>query len=290
MKNLKAYSILAAAILLMIGFNACSNSSSPTMVGSNSSSSVPNLMIPSVPTASSIIDATIDSPMILVTPTSDVVVVAGIFGNFGGPGHGDNGHHSGTFTPTPPSGTVSHGGGDNDGDGHGSHTFTAPPPPPPHGNDSGEHHSGTFTPTPHSGTFSNGGHQNIFAQMNLTPGEVTQINGFNQTYMDCLQGWLTQLRQSEQAIYNTFKAQYQAVQAQLKAGTIDRKTAQAQIQTINAALKAALQANPVLATATAGMKACHDAWAASVRAILTPAQQTLWDAWIAQNGTATLPH
>ena len=122
----------------------------------------------------------------------------------------------------------------------------------------------------------------IFGKLNLTKDQATQIQAFDKAYMTCLQNWMQQLFASEKTILATANTARLAILADAKAGTIDKKTAAAELIALNAKTNAALKANPFLVQYAAGIIKCRDDFFASVRGILTATQQVIWDKWDSQ--------
>ncbi len=125
----------------------------------------------------------------------------------------------------------------------------------------------------------------IFGQLNLTADQRGQIEQLRKQQMDCEKTAMEALKASERAIMESFKAQRQAIEAGVKAGTTTKEEARAQMKALEAAQKAAMEANPARATAEAARKACMDTFIAGVKGILTAEQLVTFEAWLANPST-----
>ncbi len=71
-----------------------------------------------------------------------------------------------------------------------------------------------------------------------------------------------------------------AIKEALAAGTITRDEAHTQLRDVDSRQRAAMTSSTELAAARAALKACRDTFNTSVRLLLTPEQQIIWDRFI----------
>lgn len=121
----------------------------------------------------------------------------------------------------------------------------------------------------------------IFGQLNLTVEQRAQIDILKHQQHDCEKTAMDVLKASERTIQESFKAQRQTIEAGVKAGTITKAEARAQMHALEVAQKEAMVNNPARATAQAAVTACRETFLAGVRAALTAEQLVTFEAWLA---------
>lgn len=126
----------------------------------------------------------------------------------------------------------------------------------------------------------------ILGCLELTADQKTAIATLLRDHQDCTKSVMDSLRSSEKPLVEAARAAQKAVRDQLKAGTITRDEARAQLAQIKADLKAQLESNPVREWARQALENCRQELYAQIRALLTAEQQVIWDEWVA---TGTLP-
>ncbi len=121
----------------------------------------------------------------------------------------------------------------------------------------------------------------IFKKLNLTGEQRGQIEILRQQKIACEKAAKDVLKASERAIKESFSAQRNAINVGVKAGTITRDEASTQMRALEAAQKAAMEANPARAIAQAALLACRKTFNDGVGAILTSEQKVIWDDFLA---------
>lgn len=116
----------------------------------------------------------------------------------------------------------------------------------------------------------------VIQAMKLTPEQMEQFRALLKQRNDCITEALKILRESEKAIMEQYKAQYQALYEKVKAGEITREEFRAQIRELNQQVRTAFQENPVRERVMAMIKNCDEEFNASVEGILDPAQLEIW--------------
>ncbi len=126
----------------------------------------------------------------------------------------------------------------------------------------------------------------IFHCLELTAEQKAAIAAVMNGQRDCTKSIMDSLRASEQPLVEAARTAQKAVRDQLKAGTITRAEALAQLAQIKADLQAQLESNPVREWARQALEACRQELYKQIRSLLTAEQQAIWDEWVA---TGTLP-
>lgn len=124
----------------------------------------------------------------------------------------------------------------------------------------------------------------IFKKLNLTADQMGAVDLLEKQRKACEDPIIAALKASEKTIMDAFKAERDAVKAAVQAGTMTQEAARTAIRDIENRQREALKNNPARATAEAALKACRDTFNAGVRALLTPEQQAIWDAFLANPG------
>lgn len=126
----------------------------------------------------------------------------------------------------------------------------------------------------------------VFHCLDLTDAQKQSIAEIIRAGADCPKSILDSLRASEQPLLEAARAARREVIEKVKAGELTREEGRAQLEQINADLRAALQSNPVREWAQAALAECRAAVLNQIRAVLDGTQQAMWDQWIA---TGELP-
>jgi hypothetical protein len=122
----------------------------------------------------------------------------------------------------------------------------------------------------------------LLRALKLDSTQMAAVKDLLKSHEDCMKAAMDALRASERAIVDQAKAQRDAIIAQVKAGTLDRKSAGEQLRALNQATRDALKNNPARTDAMAARKACDDAFFESLRGILTGDQAAILTDWLAK--------
>jgi hypothetical protein len=113
--------------------------------------------------------------------------------------------------------------------------------------------------------------------LKLTPEQLTQLQALHQAKHDCEKAAKEQFKATLEPIRLQEKALHDSLRAQVKAGTISRADAHAQMKAFKDANAQSMQA--AVDVMKAAVKACNDALLAGIEALLTPEQLILWNQW-----------
>jgi hypothetical protein len=113
--------------------------------------------------------------------------------------------------------------------------------------------------------------------LKLTEDQMKQVQALHQAKHDCEKAAREQFKATVEPIRLQEKALHDSLKAQVKAGTITRADAHAQIKAFKEANASAMQA--AIETMKAAVKACNDTLLAGIEALLTPEQLLLWNQW-----------
>lgn len=113
--------------------------------------------------------------------------------------------------------------------------------------------------------------------LKLTPEQMTQLQALHQAKHDCEKSAKEQLKATVEPIRQQEKALHESLKAQVKAGTITRAEAHAQMKAFKDANAQAMRdaANVM----RAAVKVCNDTFLVGIEALLTPEQLILWNQW-----------
>ena len=113
--------------------------------------------------------------------------------------------------------------------------------------------------------------------LKLTEDQMKQVQALHQAKHDCEKAAREQFKVTVEPIRLQEKALHDSLKAQVKAGTITRADAHAQIKAFKDANASTMQA--AIETMKAAVKACNDTLLAGIEALLTPEQLLLWNQW-----------
>ncbi len=116
----------------------------------------------------------------------------------------------------------------------------------------------------------------VIQAMQLSPEQMEQFRALLKQRNDCITEALKILRESEKAIIEGYRAQYQELYEKAKAGEITREQFRAQIRELNQQVRTALQENPVRERVMAMIKNCDEEFNASVETLLDETQLAIW--------------
>lgn len=116
----------------------------------------------------------------------------------------------------------------------------------------------------------------VIQAMKLTPEQMEQFRALLKQRNDCITEALKILRESERAIMEGFRAQFQELNQKAKAGEITREEYRAQIMELNQQMRTAFQQNPVRERVMAMIKNCDEEFNSSVEGILDETQLAIW--------------
>jgi hypothetical protein len=112
----------------------------------------------------------------------------------------------------------------------------------------------------------------VLSRLNLTPVQVEGVKTATAAYIKCVTDATATIRAAEKAIMDQLKTDVTAITDQVKAGTMDRKTAREQITALQKAARTALEAIPGRAEAAQAVKDCYLKYLSDIKALLTPEQ------------------
>lgn len=127
----------------------------------------------------------------------------------------------------------------------------------------------------------------LLRALKLDSTQIAAIRALLADHEACMKSATEALRASEKAIVDAARAQRDAIVAQVKAGTLDRKTAGEQLRALNQATRDALKNNPLRADAITARKACDDAFFTALRGVLTERQAAILADWLARRAAGT---
>ncbi len=142
---------------------------------------------------------------------------------------------------------------------------------------------------PHKTPMPNGPFQKIFAKMKLDSLQKEAIKILIDSHRSCEKDAVTALKAAQLPFIQTGNEMRNSILTSLKAGEITKEEAKAQLTELNASIRALMEADPAVQAALAQLKNCFDTLLASIREVLTPEQQILWDEFVAKLATKTTP-
>jgi len=113
--------------------------------------------------------------------------------------------------------------------------------------------------------------------LKLTEDQMKQVQALHQAKHDCEKSAREQFRAIAGPIRQEEKALQKSLHEQLKAGTLTRAEANAQLEAFKAKNAAVMQS--AIETMKAAVRACNDTMLAGIEALLTPEQLSLWNQW-----------
>lgn len=113
--------------------------------------------------------------------------------------------------------------------------------------------------------------------LKLTEDQMKQVQALHQAKHDCEKSAREQFRAIAGPIRQEEKVLHKSLHEQLKAGTLTRAEANAQLEAFKAKNAAVMQS--AIETMKAAVKACNDTLLAGIEALLTPEQLLLWNQW-----------
>ena len=120
-------------------------------------------------------------------------------------------------------------------------------------------------------------HRAVIDCLKLTPEQMTQLQALHQAKHECEKSAKEQLKGTVEPIRQQEKALHESLKSQVKAGTITRAEAHAQMKAFKDANAQAMRdAADVM---RAAVKVCNDTFLAGIEALLTPEQLSLWNQW-----------
>jgi Spy/CpxP family protein refolding chaperone len=122
----------------------------------------------------------------------------------------------------------------------------------------------------------------IFPKLNLTADQIAEIKVIMQDHKDCEKAARLAYFQQITAIISSFNQQRQDIIAQLKAGTIDRKTANQEIADLNKQVRQSIQASGANATLKEALKTCTQTMIHDIMALLNADQKVIFQQWISR--------
>ncbi len=122
----------------------------------------------------------------------------------------------------------------------------------------------------------------VLKALQLTDEQKTQVEGFMQAHKLCVEENRLLLRNAQMDIIKAANTQRLAIIADLKAGTITREEAMAQLKALNEATRTAIQNDPTIQAALAAIKACEETFITAIKGILTPEQLTKFETYLAK--------
>ena len=113
--------------------------------------------------------------------------------------------------------------------------------------------------------------------LKLTEDQMKQVQALHQAKHDCEKAAREQFRSIAGPIRQEEKALHKSLHEQLKAGTLTRAEANAQLEAFKAKNAAVMQS--AIETMKTTVRACNDTLLAGIEALLTPEQLLLWNQW-----------
>ncbi|MGH7493526.1 MAG: hypothetical protein ACREOO_14205 [bacterium] len=121
----------------------------------------------------------------------------------------------------------------------------------------------------------------ILRELAVSREQITQIREQLQAQRTCAREPLENLRAANQDLIDAANAQRRAVLDSVRNGELTREEAHARLKTINDSTRQAIRDNPDNAPFLQTLCDCRNTLFAGIRALLTEAQQTQWDEWVA---------
>ncbi len=140
-----------------------------------------------------------------------------------------------------------------------------------HGKDDGDHHKGDSTKPKRPNL------RAVIDCLKLSAEQLAQVEALHLAKHDCEKAAKEQFKATVEPIRLQEKALHDSLKAQVKAGTITRADAHAQIKAFKDANAQAMQA--AIDVMKAAVKVCNDTMLAGIEALLTPEQLLLWNQW-----------
>jgi len=113
--------------------------------------------------------------------------------------------------------------------------------------------------------------------LKLTEDQMKQVQALHQAKHDCEKAAREQFRAIAGPIRQEEKALHKSLHEQLKAGTLTRAEANAQLEAFKAKNAAVMQS--AIETMKTTVRACNETLLAGIEALLTPDQLLLWNQW-----------
>lgn len=113
--------------------------------------------------------------------------------------------------------------------------------------------------------------------LKLTEDQMKQVQALHQAKRDCEKSAREQFRAIAGPIRQEEKALLKSLHEQLKAGTLTRAEANAQLEAFKAKNAAVMQS--AIEAMKTTVRACNDTLLAGIEALLTPEQLLLWNQW-----------
>ena len=113
--------------------------------------------------------------------------------------------------------------------------------------------------------------------LKLTEDQMKQVQALHQAKHDCEKSAREQFKATVEPIRQQEKALHESLKSQMKAGTITRAEAHAQIKAFKDLNAQTMQS--AIETMKAAVKACNQTMLAGTEALLTPEQMLLWNQW-----------
>ena len=113
--------------------------------------------------------------------------------------------------------------------------------------------------------------------LKLTEDQMKQVQALHQAKHDCEKSAREQFRAIAGPIRQEEKVLHKSLHEQLKAGTLTRAEANAQLEAFKAKNAAVMQS--AIETMKTTVRACNDTLLAGIEALLTPEQLLLWNQW-----------
>ena len=120
----------------------------------------------------------------------------------------------------------------------------------------------------------------FFMQLNLTSDQKTQIRDLFKTFQTDMKPLVQQFYDANKDIISASNATRKTILDSLKAGTITRDQASADLKTLNQATHSQIDANPASQSVKASMCTERDKLFAGISAVLQGDQLTKWNQWI----------
>ena len=122
----------------------------------------------------------------------------------------------------------------------------------------------------------------FFRQLNLTDDQKTAVRDLAKTFHTNMKPLVRQFHEANKTFLQEANTSRRAIMDQVKAGTLTREEAAAQIKVLNQATRDKINANPASQAIKTAMCAERDTLFAGIKAILKGDQVTKWDNWIAK--------
>lgn len=122
--------------------------------------------------------------------------------------------------------------------------------------------------------------ERIMKQLNLTDEQKAQIKQFLQSHKDCMEAALEDLRTAVKPLLDAAKVQRQAIIANYKNGTIDKKEALKELVDLNKQTRDNIKNDADVQAAKSKIQECRKTLFDNIKSILTDAQKEKFDTWL----------